>query len=338
MPWNAIAAGISGLFGNSSTDKQLKAQAVENEKNRQYNLQLAKMQNQWNVDQWNRENEYNSPAQQMARYKAAGLNPDLIYGQSNTSSQLSGSLTSGAPSSPQDMSPMARKVSPLAGAFGSIAQSRLLDAQIRNIDADTEKKKNEATGQGYQNEILKSDAAFREAINQGTLDLGNMQIKGIEANVLKTDAETEKIRNEISLLKKEIDSFQDKMKKVRSETALLNEKVKTELVNRALNSRQVEASIALTAAQTGKTKAETRALVEKLTYEVMNLQANTSYLWEQKGVAQLEGDILELSMPKNVSDAEYVELMKYWSFVWRGVGEATGAVGNIFSGTVSKHH
>lgn len=29
---------------------------------------------------WNRSNEYNNPSSQMARLKAAGLNPNLVYG------------------------------------------------------------------------------------------------------------------------------------------------------------------------------------------------------------------------------------------------------------------
>ena len=36
------------------------------------------------LEQWERENAYNSPTAQMERFKAAGLNPDLIYGQQNT--------------------------------------------------------------------------------------------------------------------------------------------------------------------------------------------------------------------------------------------------------------
>lgn len=37
-----------------------------------------------NLEMWNMENAYNSPAEQMARFEAAGLNKNLIYGQSNT--------------------------------------------------------------------------------------------------------------------------------------------------------------------------------------------------------------------------------------------------------------
>ena len=45
-------------------------------------------ENQANLDFWNMQNAYNSPAAQMQRYQAAGLNPNLIYGQSNTADQV----------------------------------------------------------------------------------------------------------------------------------------------------------------------------------------------------------------------------------------------------------
>ena len=81
-----VASSIAGnVASNKNIDTQIAAQQYENEKNREYNLNLAKLQNQWNIEQWNRENAYNSPAAQMARYKAAGLNSDLIYGQQNLS-------------------------------------------------------------------------------------------------------------------------------------------------------------------------------------------------------------------------------------------------------------
>lgn len=117
---------LGGLFGSKSTSdtnetnvklsrENREWQTQESEKARQFNRELAEWQNNMNVAQWqrerkaaledwNRENAYNSPAAQMQRFQAAGLNPNLIYGQSNTGGSLSspsiaGSLTSGAPAS-----------------------------------------------------------------------------------------------------------------------------------------------------------------------------------------------------------------------------------------------
>lgn len=76
MGWQAIASaavtGGSGLFGS----------LIANRGNRK----LAEYSYEKNVDMWNRQNEYNSPEQQMLRYKQAGLNPNLIYDGGSSSS------------------------------------------------------------------------------------------------------------------------------------------------------------------------------------------------------------------------------------------------------------
>lgn len=60
----------SGLFGLGSA--LLGARYTR--RNNADNQQLS-----WNM--WNANNAYNNPSAQMARFKAAGLNPNLIYGQ-----------------------------------------------------------------------------------------------------------------------------------------------------------------------------------------------------------------------------------------------------------------
>lgn len=50
-------------------------------KQNEYNELQWNKQRQWDVEKWNMENDYNSPMMQMQRFKEAGLNPALIYGQ-----------------------------------------------------------------------------------------------------------------------------------------------------------------------------------------------------------------------------------------------------------------
>lgn len=85
---------VSGLFGNKATSSANATNLQLNRENNEANRQNMERQNQMNIEQWNRENAYNHPAAQMGRFTAAGLNPNLIYGQTNTAPQLSGSLGS----------------------------------------------------------------------------------------------------------------------------------------------------------------------------------------------------------------------------------------------------
>lgn len=48
-------------------------------------------QNEYNIQMWNMQNEYNTPANQMKRYREAGLNPNLIYGNGTSSAGNAGS-------------------------------------------------------------------------------------------------------------------------------------------------------------------------------------------------------------------------------------------------------
>lgn len=99
-------SGASAIEANNAAIKtQIAAQEKANKENREYNFELAKLQNQWNIEQWQREVDYNTPQAQMQRYIQAGLNPNLIYSQVNNSTpSISGSLTSGQPSTPVDYS------------------------------------------------------------------------------------------------------------------------------------------------------------------------------------------------------------------------------------------
>lgn len=78
----AIITGAANLLGGTMSSAANASAA------REYNrgqMELAKYQNEWNLAQWERENAYNSPSQQMQRFREAGLNPNLIYGQQNLS-------------------------------------------------------------------------------------------------------------------------------------------------------------------------------------------------------------------------------------------------------------
>lgn len=72
-----IAGGYASLQGAKyAADKALQATKETNAAN----LKLAQFQNDWNIAQWNRQNAYNTPAAQRARYEEAGINPYFALG------------------------------------------------------------------------------------------------------------------------------------------------------------------------------------------------------------------------------------------------------------------
>lgn len=80
----AIPAAISALgigAGAMQNRKNRKAQEAQNAADRQQQWDLYHTQRNDALADWQRNNEYNSPVQQMNRLRQAGLNPHLIYGK-----------------------------------------------------------------------------------------------------------------------------------------------------------------------------------------------------------------------------------------------------------------
>lgn len=107
--------------------------------------------------------EYNSPTAQMARYKAAGLNPHLIYGQ-GSSGNVQSTPKYNAPRVEYGYAPPVDLPSVIS-AYQDVAlkdaQTDNVLAQTRNVDAKTAVEvQNEllrgkqATGQAAKNEVL----------------------------------------------------------------------------------------------------------------------------------------------------------------------------------------
>lgn len=72
--WSTIAASADTLADTV-------ASFAATELNYYNSKKLAEYQNELAMQNWNTQNEYNTPSSQMSRYLAAGLNPNLIYGQ-----------------------------------------------------------------------------------------------------------------------------------------------------------------------------------------------------------------------------------------------------------------
>lgn len=69
----ALGAGINAIF-----------QGKSNRKSRKFAEKMYYQQRNDALAFWNAQNAYNTPAAQMQRFKAAGLNPNLIYGRGSS--------------------------------------------------------------------------------------------------------------------------------------------------------------------------------------------------------------------------------------------------------------
>lgn len=67
--------------------------AAQAQINRDFQGQMQSQQMQWNEDMWNKQNEYNTPANQLSRASAAGINPNAIFGGLSSQAQSVGGVS-----------------------------------------------------------------------------------------------------------------------------------------------------------------------------------------------------------------------------------------------------
>lgn len=329
---SAITAGASllgGLLGNNSQnkniDKQIRAQQEENQKNREYNLQLAQMQNAWNQEQWERENEYNSPTAQMERMRKAGLNPDLMMtGGTGSLAASSPQMTSGAPSSPQDMSILGQRPT-LGQAVQSALRDSMIGAQIDNIKANTEKTRNESS-------ILASDAKFRDAFNQGSLEMTNSVIRLNNSKIELNDSQISKLRSECSKLDAETKNVILEYDKIRASISNLDASTALARLHHVLDSKKAEAEIQKLAASTALDFANAKEIVTLLSAKLLNLEESTKEIKIRGANIQANTDRLEFDLEQDSSFEDVERTTNVLTDITDALVPVAALIGTAFGG------
>jgi hypothetical protein len=178
------------------------SQSSMNKKTRQWNESMYGMQRKHALQDWQMQNAYNSPEQQMARLKAAGLNPHLIYGggPGNVSQPVRSTDTkSWNPSAPQFDLAAAAKSALFTG----------VDLELKNIQRDriqelTQVARQQALNQASQTaknvqETAKSKFQLQQAESlQGYVaEAAKLGVKQQEANIQSTLTNTQRITQQI---------------------------------------------------------------------------------------------------------------------------------------------
>ena len=120
---------LSTVVNAAAGSGNVLSQILTNRANRRFSERMYERQRADALEFWRMENEYNSPAAQMQRFREAGLNPHLIYDKGT--SGLAGSLP--VPSAPSAMSQ-----APDFSAFSRSADSimRYYDIQQMEMQRD----------------------------------------------------------------------------------------------------------------------------------------------------------------------------------------------------------
>lgn len=226
-------SGISNLFGahsqNQSVEKQLAAAREEAEKTRKWQTSEREAQNDWNYQLWQANNDYNTPAAVQSRLKAAGINPDLYVTQGalqGSSVQAQGGHT---PSGPVADTSAWNRYKPIGSVASQALADTALSAQVAKTSAETE-------GQHHTNDILASDASFRDAFNQGQLDTQRSTILVNGSKINLNDAQASQARSMVEQINATIGKIKSEVDLLISQAADVDDRIWERHVRVALDS------------------------------------------------------------------------------------------------------
>lgn len=134
---NTVGSGLITGIGTSAFQTAISALLAKRNSDLQYqaNSKLAKESYDRQIEFWNMQNAYNTPAAQMRRLQEAGLNPAMLNGVSaqNTAGNLSSvpHAQIGMPSASAPDSPL-QGIATLSNLAYMLKQSGLIDAETKN--------------------------------------------------------------------------------------------------------------------------------------------------------------------------------------------------------------
>lgn len=209
----------------------------------------------FNQMMFNLANQYNSPLAQMSRFKNAGLNPNLIYGQmANTASPI-GMSSSSAPTAANMQAP----------SLLETAQIGLIDAQKENIKADTAEKNQNIVESGSRIEKINAEIDKIGHDNNWT----DQQIEESKATMNKIYADTE-------LVYSQRDQVRQAIENLKSEKNLTDQQVIAQQIDNYWADERNRAQINELKSRMRLNDAQAKELLELLIYKQANLASSTA--------------------------------------------------------------
>lgn len=339
--WNALGAGISGLFGIGSSAMNASSQNQANK----YNLQAQRETNQANMainqsqldyaqkmyqdqvaQQWkmfNTANAYNSPVAQKQRYLDAGLNPYMMMG-SQPAASASSMPAAGVPS--QLPMQAARMEAFNQWNLGKGLSDAGMFASIDATMADIAKTKEETEGVALQNEYFRRNAEADLAIKVLTADgldedkkykilKNNLFEDTYEAQKLQARLEPHAMQYTMNHLQSEIDLNQteNQIAKLNLETGRKMQPLQLKKASREIE--EICSRRDLNYAR--KREAVANALVQRQNYRNMPK-------YKKEDVDKIAASIV----------ADHVVMPEEWTQTFRGINDvldAAGKAADIFS-------
>lgn len=296
-----IQAG-SALANTIATGKVYESARKENQKAREWQEQMMDKQNAFNVDMWNKTNEYNSESSVRQRLLNAGINPLTADWNDSSASQISSGtgMNTSIPS-------MDNPIQAGLDAAALIAQIKNVQANTANTEADTELK-------SIMVEIESATKGNKIELSKYTIEGSKLNLKQQQKDIAKTELEIEQITKEFDLKLKQYEFQIDQFNWQKAQTEIENE-------FRSKDYTLQEKQIAIQEFNASIQKMLANSTVEMQTEQKNNLQKSGLYIDAQTGALKLSNDI---------NSAEFAANKPYLG-AQAFIKTATGAVSGIMN-------
>lgn len=205
-----VGAGAGVLMQNS----QNKFNANQAALNRQFQTAEREAVQDWNLAQWNRQNEYNSPAAQYERLLKTGMNPVSALGMLSENGNVAGQLSSVPQAGSQAEAAGNGLGSSLANMFGDLG-SRFNESELARSQVVAQDMANYYKPFDKEFEYKQAEAAIYQSVKSGELDEAQahqirellplvkgksiMEIQEIAQSIEESQARIDEIMSQIDL-------------------------------------------------------------------------------------------------------------------------------------------
>lgn len=130
-----VVGDVVSSIGNAvSTNKTNKTNMAINQMNNEFNAAEAEKARQFQLDMWNRTNDYNSASSQRRRLEEAGLNPYLMMNGGSAGTAQSSGSTSPASAAP----PLAMQRQDFSGLSNTLSSALQIANQTKETNANVQ--------------------------------------------------------------------------------------------------------------------------------------------------------------------------------------------------------
>lgn len=297
----ALIAGGSSLIGGGLSAF---GQASTNKFNALAQQKLMEAQNRFNLEQWQRSNEYNTPANQRKRLEDAGINPALAL--SNITPGITQAVTSasgeGAPRAENALGALGQGVASSGAQIAAMAQQQqLVDLQAQQVEAQIAKTNAET-------EAIKTDTATLDDRNKADLENKKAQTGNLLFDLAKKEkilpVEMKKLQSEALEATNRADYIQVQTLMAEFERIHMQPAKLIELQTRV---KSMVVTMAYTRAQTALTMAQKEMVYKSLLTETLKQGNLANEYVVGKVLRSFVGQKIQSEIRSNNSRSDYVE-------------------------------